>query len=229
VVRNTGKYTLILGVFIIFGVALLLAGIYFVGQKQKLFSNIFRIHGIFENVSGLQAGNNVRFSGITVGTVESIEIIADTAVKVEMIIEEETRRFIKKDAVAIIGSDGLMGNRIINIVPGTSSEEEIKSNDKIATSRPPDMDEIWTQLKKTSDNAAAITSDLAAIVGTIRSGKGTVGKLFMDSTFATSIDQTLVTVKKGAKGFEENMDAAKHSFLLKGIFKRKKKKRDQKK
>lgn len=227
--KNSGRNTFLLGLFVIIAVALIMTGIYFIGQKQKLFSTVFRVYGIFKNVSGLQVGNNVRFSGITVGTVEDIEIIADTAVRVDIMIENDIRRFIKKDAVAVIGSDGLMGNRIINITPGTASQREISNGERIETARPPDMDEIWAQLKKTTDNAAVITDDLAAIIGNIRSGKGTVGKLFMDTTLATNLDQTLVTVKKGAKGFEENMNAAKHSFLLRGIFKRQAKKKNKKK
>ncbi|MFL5752018.1 MAG: MlaD family protein [Bacteroidia bacterium] len=227
--KNKGKHTIVLGAFVIIAVGLLMAGIYFIGQKQRLFSSVFRIHGIFQNVSGLQVGNNVRFSGITVGTVESIEIVADTAIRVDMIIEDETKKFIKRDAMAVIGSDGLMGNKVINITPGANSQQQIADNDRINTGKPPDIDEIWVQLKKTSDNAATITSDLAAIIGNIRSGKGTVGKLFMDTTLATNIDQTLVTVKKGAKGFEDNMNAARHSFLLKSLFKRRDKKRRDKK
>jgi len=224
-VKQSGWKTIVLGIFVLVGVGLLMAGVYFIGQKQRMFSSVFRINGIFKNVSGLQVGNNVRFSGINVGTVDNIEIIADTAVKVVMLIDADTKKFIKKDARAIIGSDGLMGNKIINIAPGTEMGTEIANNDYIRTSQPMDVDEIWAQLKKTSDNAAIITTDLATIIGNIRSGKGSIGKLLMDSTLATNLDKTLINVQRGAKGFEDNMDAAKQSFLLKGIFKKKKKKK----
>jgi phospholipid/cholesterol/gamma-HCH transport system substrate-binding protein len=122
-----------------------------------------------------------------------------------------------------------MGNKIINITPGTSAQEEIRNNDLIVTMRPINLDEIWGQLKKTADNAQTITSDLATIVDNIRSGKGTVGKLFMDSALVMNLNQTLKHVKKGAQGFAENMDAAQHSFLLRNIFKRKQKKLERQK
>ncbi len=220
--KNKAGNSIKLGVFIIAGIILLITGIYFIGQKQRLFSNVFRISGVFNNVSGLQVGNNIRFSGINVGTVENITIISDTSVRVDMIIDEDVQKFIKKDATAIIGSEGLMGNKTVNIAPGTMSEAEIEDQATIQTTKPVDFDEILGQLNTTTQNAAVITDDLSAIIGSIRSGKGTVGKLFMDTTLATDLNQTIKNLRGGTKGFEENMNAAKHSILLRGAFKKKK-------
>lgn len=211
-----------LGVFVTTGIVLLIMGIYFIGQKQRLFSSVFRISGIFNNVSGLQVGNNIRFSGINVGTVENITIITDTSVRVDMSIDKDVQKFIKKDATAIIGSEGLMGNKTINIAPGSFSQKVIESDDVIRTTKPVDFDEILSQLNTTTQNAALITDDLSAITYSIRSGKGTMGRLFMDTTLAENLDQTIKNLRGGTKGFEENMNAAKHSFLLRGAFKRKK-------
>src|SRR4051812_28244697 len=112
--KETG-YRIRLGIFVSIGVALLIVTIYVIGKKQNLFGTTFKVSGIFHNVSGLQVGSNVRFSGISIGTVENIEIITDSTVRVDMILEEKTRKFIKKDAKASIGSEGLMGNKIVNI------------------------------------------------------------------------------------------------------------------
>ena len=213
-----------LGVFMTIGILLFTTGIYYIGQKKRLFTTIFRLSAVFKNVSGLQVGNNVRFAGINVGTVEGIDIIADTSIKVNMIIDKETQQFIKTDAKAFIGSDGLMGNKIINISPGTSNQNKIKDNDVIGTVQPVEIDQIWGQLKKTSDNTVLITNDLADIIKNIHSGKGTIGKLFMDTSLAKNLDQTMINVKKGAKGFEENMNAARHSILLRGLLKKKQQK-----
>jgi phospholipid/cholesterol/gamma-HCH transport system substrate-binding protein len=172
-----------LGVFISLGIALFIAGIYFIGVTQQMFTSTFRVSGVFKDVSGLQAGNIVRFSGINVGTVENIKIISDTSVRVDMSIDEKVREFIKKDAKAIIGSEGLLGNKILIITPGTSGTKQIENNDFIATTVPISIDDILRQLKATSDNSAHITDDLSQIVGTVRSGKGTIGKLLMDSTY----------------------------------------------
>ncbi len=212
-----------LGIFVIVGILFFILAIYYVGKKQQLFNSTFHVSGFFRDVRGLQVGNNVRFSGINVGIVENIAIISDSAVQVDLLIDEETRRFIHKNASAVIGSDGLMGNKILTLMPGTPGEDVIRDNDYIRTHDPINMDDIFAKLKITGDNAATITGDLAAIIGNIRSGKGTIGKLFMDSTFATTLDRTVVNLNEGASGFSDNMEAAKKSFLLKGLFRKKKK------
>lgn len=218
-----------LGIFVIVGLILLTIGIYFIGQKQQLFSNTFRVRCIFKDISGLQVGNNVRFSGINVGVVENIELVADTSVRIDLVINNDVRKFIKKDAKAVIGSDGLMGNKIIVIMPGTSDKQPIANNDLIATSASVNFDDIMQSLKVTTDNAAIITEDLAAIMDNISSGRGTIGKLFMDSAFATNIDQTILNIKQGAGGFKRNMDAASHSILLRGYLKKKEKEKEKEK
>ncbi len=211
-----------LGLFISTAALFLITGIYFIGKKQQLFSNTFQVSGIFRDISGLQVGNNVRFSGINIGVIADIQIIADTAVKVNLMIDEKTRKFIKKDAKALIGSDGLMGNKIVIIIPGTTAKKEIENGDLIATSIPVSIDDILLNLKITSANAASITEDLAAVMSNIHSGKGTIGKLFMDTVFAQDINQTIINIKKGAGGFKDNMNAASHNILLRGYFKKKK-------
>jgi phospholipid/cholesterol/gamma-HCH transport system substrate-binding protein len=217
-----------LGVFVSISIILFLAGIFFIGQRQQLFSQTFRISGIFKNISGLMVGNNVRFSGINVGIIDGIEQVTDTTVRVDMTINEDTRRFIKKNAKAIIGSDGLMGNKLVLITPGTAGQRELRDNDIIETAQPVNMDDILLNLKVTTDNAANITDDLSAIMQNIRDGKGTIGKLFMDSTFAHNVDEALVNIKQGAGGFKQNMNAASHNVLLRGFFKKKKDKKNNK-
>jgi phospholipid/cholesterol/gamma-HCH transport system substrate-binding protein len=220
--KKTNINTFRLGLLVSFSLLTLIGGIYYIGQKQQLFGSTFRITGIFRDIGGLQVGNNVRFSGINVGIVEDIEQVTDTTARVDMLINEKARKFIKKNAKAIIGSDGLMGNKILLITPGTYGEPEIANNDKIATSRPLDMDDILQKIKITSDNAANITGDLSTILDGIKNGRGTIGKLLMDSAFAQTVDDALVNIKQGAGGFKQNMDAAGHNFLLRGFLKKKK-------
>ena len=220
--QNNKGNSIKLGIFVSIGIGLFIIGIYFIGRKQQLFSNTFRISGVFKNISGLQVGNNVRFSGINVGVIDNIEMIADTAVRVDMSINDDAKKFIKKDAKAIIGSDGLMGNKILTIMPGTIGKKEIEDNDIVATTMPVSIDDIMVNLKVTTENSATITADLADIIGNIHSGQGTIGKLFMDTIFAKNIDQTIVNIKQGTGGFKKNMDAASHNILLRGFLKKKK-------
>lgn len=215
-----------LGIFVFIGVALFVVAIYLIGQRQQLFSKTFHVSGVFKDIGGLQVGNNVRFSGINVGIIASIRQHSDSTVCVDMVILDDTRKFIKKNAIAMIGSDGLMGSKLVMLTPGTVGEEMIADSDTITTVEGVSTDEILQSLKITSDNAARITSDLAIVMQTIREGKGTLGKLLMDSTLGENVDQALVNIRKGAGGFKQNMDAAGHSFLLRGAIKKKEKEKE---
>jgi phospholipid/cholesterol/gamma-HCH transport system substrate-binding protein len=213
-----------LGIFTTSGLVLFIAAIYFVGERKQLFSNTFQVSGVFEDISGLQVGNNVRFSGINVGIVQNIKQITDSTVQVDMQIDEKAKKFIKKNAKAIIGSDGLMGNKIVSITPGSSGKPVIADYDFIETVRPISIDDIMVNVKLSSDNAVAITDNLSVMTESIVEGKGVIGKLFMDSAMGANLAGALVNIKQGAGGFKQNMDAAGHSFLLKGYFKKKEKK-----
>ena len=222
--QNTTGNKMRLGIFVSIGIALFIAGIYFIGDKQQLFSSTFHVSSIFKDISGLTVGNNVRFSGINVGIIEDIQQITDSTVRVDMQIEESSRKFIKKNAVGVIGSDGLMGNKLLIITAGTPGQKPLADNDVIKTSQPVTMDDILIKLKVTGDNAANITNDLAIIMQNVREGKGTVGKLMMDSALAENLGGAIINIKQAAGGLKQNMNAASSNILLRGYFKKKKKK-----
>ncbi len=215
-----------LGIFVSIGLALFIFAIFWIGRQKHLFNQTFSLSAIFTNVSGLQVGNNVRFSGINVGTVDNVEIRNDTSVKVMMILDVSVQKFIKQDSYATIGSEGLMGDRIISISQG-SSPVGVKNNDLIKSLNPVEMDEIMANLKVTTDNSAVITDQLAEIMIKINSGQGTLGRLIEDSTIAESFERTITNLQTGTKGFSENMEAAQSNFLLKGFFKRKQKEQER--
>ncbi|WP_317900113.1 MlaD family protein [Aurantibacillus circumpalustris] len=212
-----------LGVFVSVTIALLMGGMYYIGKRQQLFGSTFELTAVFKDIGGLQVGNNIRFSGINVGVVNDIVQTTDTTVKVTMLINDDTRKFIKKNAKAIVGSDGLMGNKIVVITPGTPGKIQVVDKDVIETSQPVNMDDILFKIKVTADNAAWITENLGIVMENIKDGKGTLGKILMDSTFAENVDAAMVNIQKGAGGFKKNMDAASHNILLRGFFKKKKK------
>jgi phospholipid/cholesterol/gamma-HCH transport system substrate-binding protein len=184
-----------LGIFVILGTALLLFAAYLIGNRQNMFGGTFGITAVFKNANGLQNGNNVRFSGINVGTVNKIEMINDTTIWVYMNINEDMQKHIKKDAVAMIGSDGLVGSMLINIVPGTGTSilieegDELQSVSKIAT-----QDMIST-LNVTNENAALLTADLLKVTQSLTKGKGIFGKLLNDTIMAADLKQTIANLK----------------------------------
>ena len=213
-----------LGLFIIIGIALFVLGIFIIGKQKNLFNPVFALRANFHNVSGLQVGNTIRFSGINVGTVDEIQIINDSTGKVKMLIKKDIQKFIKVDSRASIGSEGIIGDKVIVISQGNGSDKIVKDNQQIAAIEPIETDAIMRSLQVTADNAAIASEDIAGIVNKINKGEGTLGRLIQDRQMAENIDKTIVNMKTSSKKLDENMEAAKHNFLLKGYFKKKEKK-----
>jgi phospholipid/cholesterol/gamma-HCH transport system substrate-binding protein len=226
---HTPAFKFRLGLFIIVGITLFVLGIFIIGKQKNLFNPVFTLRANFNSVSGLQVGNTIRFSGINVGTVDNIIIINDSTVKVEMLIKKEVQKFIKSDAYASIGSEGIIGDKVIVISQRNHSDTIVKSGQLIATIEPIETDEIMRSLKITADNAALASNDIVGIVAKINSGQGTIGRLIKDEKMANNLDQTVANLKTSSKKLDENMEAAKHNFLLKGYFKKKEKAEAKKK
>ncbi|WP_244140730.1 MlaD family protein [Kaistella flava (ex Peng et al. 2021)] len=189
------------GIFVIIGTVLLIAGLYFIGQQQQMFNKTIKLYAVFNNVNGLQLGNYVRYSGVNVGTVSGIEMIEEGKITVQMSIDEKTGRFIRKDAIASVASDGLVGSMVVNIVPGKDgaaktvvSGDTIKIHSKIAT------DDMLNTLSKTNENIALLSADLLKITNKILDGKGTMGALLSDTLMAKNIRQSVLEIEKTTSG-----------------------------
>jgi len=184
-----------LGIFVLAGTVFLIVVLYMMGEKRRLFGSTFRIRANFHNVNGLMSGNNVRFSGINVGTVENVQIISDSMVEVTMIIEENARLFIKKNAQASIGTDGLMGNKLVNInSKPTGNAAAVEENDMLSSVRPIESDEMLRTLNTTNDNIKVISGDLKKITQKINS-RNTLWSLLMDTVVADNVKQAIVNIK----------------------------------
>ena len=217
------SYKIKLGLFILGGLLLFAVVLFIIGKKNNLFTPVFTLTSTFYNVSGLQVGNNIRFSGITVGTVDDIQIINDSTVKVVMVLQNAVKKFIKADSKAIIGSEGIIGDRLVIISQGSTESPVVKEGQLLESEEPVETDEIMASLQITAANAEVITEQLAEVMIKVNSGNGTLGRLISDPTIANNLSTTMQNMKTSSKGLSENMEAAKENFLLKGYFNRKKK------
>lgn len=193
--KKTNSQKLRLGVFVVIGTIIFIATIYFVGERQNLFAKTFSISSNFNNVNGLMQGNNVRYSGINVGTVKTISMINDSTINVTMHIEDKMMKHIKQNAIATIGSDGLVGNMIVNIIPGEGDASIISSGDTINSFSKIGTGEMLNTLSTTNENAALLTSKLLNITNAITSGKGTLGMLINDTIASGELKQTIHYLK----------------------------------
>lgn len=199
--KQSSNYKWKLGMFTIVGLLLFIVATYYIGKNKNMFGTTFGLNTKFKNVGGLKVGNNVRFSGINIGTVDQIEFLSDSAVSVHLIIKEEVQKYIKIDAVASIGSDGLMGDKVLAISPGSSSNEIIKDNATIASVKAVEMEDIMKSVKMSADNAVIITHELALFTVKINNNQGALSKLMTDAAFANSLTKTLTNLESRTQEF----------------------------
>jgi phospholipid/cholesterol/gamma-HCH transport system substrate-binding protein len=308
-----------LGLFVVAGLVFLVVLLYLIGKNENLFGPTYVLKAKFDNVQGLVAGNNVRFAGIQAGTVKRLDVINDTTIEVTMVIQKGMRSIIRTSAVASIGTEGLVGNEIVNITPAGDAAPIAHEGDLIATKKAVSMDDMLRTLYRTNNDVAVIASELkstitrinsssglwsllndhsipynlrasianirtatgkagtmvdnlndvvlivksgngslgmilndttlagrlneaiakinkvgveadvlagelnqlaAGIRGDVNSGKGPVHALLKDSLLVRKISESLDNIEKGTDGFNQNMDAIKHSFLFRGYFRK---------
>ena len=203
--EKTRSQKIRLGIFVISGLLIFITAIYFIGDKQKMFGQTNHLKAVFNNVNGLQLGNNVRYSGVNAGTIRAINMINDTVIEVDMLIDKDIFYHIKKDAIAIIGSDGLVGNMIINIIPGKGNKPVVEPGDEIQTVKRVQTDDLLSTLDVTNKNAATLTADLLIITKEIIDGQGTMSLLLNDSIISEDLKQTMHYLKLTTKGSSESV------------------------
>ena len=193
--KKTTNEKLKLGIFVIVGLFIFAFAIYLIGQRQSMFSKTYTISANFYNVNGLLLGNNVRYSGINVGTVKNITMVNDSTITVAMSIEETMIKHIKKDAIATIGTDGLVGNMIVNIIPGKGNKTIVSSGDEIQSYTKIGTDDMLNTLSVTNENAALLTAKLLKVADALADGKGTFNMLVNDTIMSANLMQTVNQLK----------------------------------
>lgn len=205
---SSGSRAVIVGIFTLLGVAILAITILTLGSQKKTFTKSIVVKSYFQNVNGLQKGNNIWFTGVKVGTIQSVKIIESGLVEVKMNIDEVAKKFIHTDARAKLSADGLIGNKIVEIYGGTTSTPTLKEGDILQTDKLFSTDELMNTLSKNNDNLLAITGNLKTITSLIADGKGTLGKFLSDETLANQINQLAASLNKSATNIEVLSKAA---------------------
>jgi phospholipid/cholesterol/gamma-HCH transport system substrate-binding protein len=186
-----------LGSFVLAGLVFLILCLYLIGKNRNLFGSTFTISADFHNVNGLMPGNNVRFAGIDVGTVKRLEIISDSTVRVYMIIDKDVRKHIKKNSIASVGTDGLMGNRLINVNGVPETAPVVEEGDVIASIKPVETDEMLRTLNTTNQNLASFSTDLKRIAQRINNSKG-IWNLLSDTVITKNLETAAKNINRAA-------------------------------
>ncbi|WP_247234485.1 MlaD family protein [Telluribacter sp. SYSU D00476] len=211
---NKNRRAVKVGLFIFLGLVVLVVGVLAIGSIRKAFGRKVTAVAIFEDVEGLQAGNNVWFSGVKIGTVQKIRFYGKSQVEVTMNIEEKSQEFIRQDAKAKISTDGLIGNKIVVLYGGTPSVPPIEDGARLAVEQAEGTEQMMKTLQENNRNILAITSDFKAISARIREGEGSVGKLLNDESLYRDLEATMARLQRTADN-AQTMSASLARFTSK--------------
>jgi len=203
-----------LGIFVLTGTILLIVSLYLIGSKQNLFSDTMSVYVKFNDVNGLIKGNNVRFAGIAIGTVKEVKISNDTVVIVELIIRQDATRYIRKGSIAEIGSDGLMGNKLINISTPDPSSPFVSEGDTIKTMMSVATDDMMRTLNTTNLNVLDITTNLKRVTKRLDESKA-MWDMLSDTGAAENIRTTLRNIE--ASSIRASQLTADAEYLLEEV------------
>lgn len=179
-----------LGILIMAGLAFFIASIYLLGKKQNLFDSVVLIKSKFNDVKGLKLGNNVRFSGINIGTVTNIRIVNDSTVMVEMSIKKEVTQFIRKDSKVELENEGLMGNKILTIYPGSANLPAVEKGDVLIATKSLATEDLLEQGKDILVDGKTITEQLAEISTKLNTGNGDFATLLNENRISEQMEET---------------------------------------
>lgn len=186
------------GLFVFLGFAFLIAGTLMVGNLHETFTNKMEIVTYFDDVGGLQKGNNVWFSGVKIGTVSSLEFHGQSQVEVHLKFDKKVQNYIRKDAKIKLSSDGLIGNKILVIYGGTDQFPEVQEGDTLGVEKTFTSEDMINTLQENNVNIKAITDDFKTISKTLAAGEGTIGKLLADSSVYSNIDAATASLQSAS-------------------------------
>lgn len=205
----------VIGIFVVVGLLIFVLGVITLTGQKKSFSNAVNLKAIFDNVEGLQAGSNVWLNGVKVGTVKNVRFNADGKVAVSLGVDEKMQVYIHKDAKAKVGSDGLIGNKIIVLYGGTPSSPTVNDGDILAVEKIAGMEDMMATFQSNNENLLSITGDFKEISSKLAKGQGTIGKLLNDETLSNSMELALANLQRAASNATEiSRDVAAYTNQL---------------
>lgn len=193
--ESPNKRAVIVGLFVFIGLAFLMAGILIVGNLRETFNWKIELVSLFDDVNGLQKGNNVWFSGVKIGTVSDMNFYGKSKVEVSLEVETKAQKYIRKDAKVKISSDGIIGNKILVIYGGTEAFAQVEEGDTLEVEKTFSSEDVINTLQDNNKNILAITKDLKIITRQLANGEGTIGKFMQDTSVYANINAATASLK----------------------------------
>lgn len=188
---DSNKRMVTVGIFVVLGILIFVAAVLTLGSQKKTFEQKSTLRAVFKDINGLQQGNNVWFSGVKVGTVKKISFTKDAMVEVIMSIQTTTMQYIKRDSRAKIGSEGLIGNKIVVIFGGTPTQPGVPEDAILVTDNGLSTEEMMATLQQNNKNLLDITGNIKTITEHLMNGQGSAGRILSSDELANQLQAAI--------------------------------------
>jgi phospholipid/cholesterol/gamma-HCH transport system substrate-binding protein len=196
--QTSNRRAVTVGIFIFLGLLILIVGVLTLGGQKSTFEKKITIRAIFDDVGGLQTGNNVWFSGVKIGTIKKMTFRGGSQVEVIMNVEKKNQQYIRKNAKAKISSEGFIGNKLVVIYGGSMESPAVEEDDILGVEKAASTDEMLATLQENNKNLLDITTSFKTIAKRLSDGEGSIGKLLTDETLVNSLETTATGLKQAS-------------------------------
>jgi outer membrane protein OmpA-like peptidoglycan-associated protein len=211
-----------MGVFLVAGIVLFTSGLFLIGSRQHLFSHRFEVYADFASVSGLEEGANVRVAGLDAGEVVDIEVPKQSEgnYRVRMKLDRKMRPLVREDSVASIQTEGLVGNKYLEIDKGTAQTAECGGGCTLHTKEPFDFADLMEDARGLLKNTTETMGKAGNVAGKLDQSLGTFLKKDDNGQGgADRLNATVANAERAAANFADDAEALKRNFFLRGFFK----------
>ncbi len=179
---------------ILFASFILMAGaLLFIGGTKGFFIRRTSYYARFANSQGLLTGNQVRLAGVVVGAVRDIEVPRSPGqdLTVQFDIERKYQHLVKTDSRAEIKTIGLLGDKYLEVTPGSPDKPDLQPDHEIIAFRGAELDKILAGSGDLVDNVVAISKSLKNILGRTEKGQGFLGEITSESKSGAELSKSL--------------------------------------
>lgn len=184
------------GSLILLSVLVLGVALYKLGEAVNLFAKRYELHAFLKEAGGLRVGGAVMVAGQLAGNITEIQFLPidnDTLrnIKIVVALDEKLREQVRRDSKARVKTLGLLGDKIIDIAPGTPKATTLQSGDTIKVQPSLDYEEVLTKAASAVDDVVGLTKDMRLLTSSLVAGKGTIGQLLTNPALYNQLESTL--------------------------------------
>ena len=203
------------GLAVVAALLVLAVAIFFIGESAAIFGARYELTTLMPSANGLIAGASVKLAGQDVGKVETIEFIpienrhrSQDVLKITMSINVAVQQQIRGDSEARVRTQGLLGDKVIDLTPGSPEAPALTPGDTVPSAIAVDYEQMLASAAELVDDLSVMLRNMRSIADNLLAGHGTAGRMLMDTTLYAE----MLSASRSMTEFLESVGDAEGAF-----------------